>query len=486
METTNQAWAVEEFGHAELGDVRRVRRLVLMAECAAETPSGVVAKVFPDPAQLHGAYDLLENPHVKCSAVAHASHVATMRRAQGLPYLVVATDGSSLTVTDRTALRETGPLGTPPKQSRGDKVHTALALTPEGTPLGLCAQRWWIRSEQRVTVHHARRATKDKETQVWLDVRTEVCALRATYAPGVMLWFQHDREADAWPIVWDAVTAEEGVHTTIRASWDRRLWDGEAIAHDPTAETLRQAVQNAPIVFAYDLEVPARSNRPARIARLTVRATRVTLCLRDKRTREERAATVNVVCAREEGPVPPGPHRIEWLLLTTWAVDTETAVREVLTAYSFRWRIEEFHATWKAAHCEVEEIQLHTRGHRIKWSLILAAVAVRTLRLSYLSKTAPNTPAVVEFSPVELEALRDLTSRSLPPTPILTVAQAVLAIAQLGGHTGRPSKRPPGPKTIGRGLRRLANHARGLLGRVDRLAREVREQRLGLLTGNSP
>ncbi|MDC3962438.1 IS4/Tn5 family transposase DNA-binding protein, partial [Polyangium jinanense] len=40
-----EAWAEEEFGHADLGDKRRTRRLTRMAAQAALFPSGKVSEV---------------------------------------------------------------------------------------------------------------------------------------------------------------------------------------------------------------------------------------------------------------------------------------------------------------------------------------------------------------------------------------------------------------------------------------------------------
>ncbi|TKC98464.1 transposase DNA-binding-containing protein, partial [Polyangium fumosum] len=38
-----EAWAQEEFGHADLGDKRRTRRLTRMAAQAVQCPSGKVS-----------------------------------------------------------------------------------------------------------------------------------------------------------------------------------------------------------------------------------------------------------------------------------------------------------------------------------------------------------------------------------------------------------------------------------------------------------
>src|ERR1700689_3185433 len=49
-------WAQNEFGFAQLGDQRRNRRLVNIAERLAANPGGTLPQAFPDWAQLKAAY----------------------------------------------------------------------------------------------------------------------------------------------------------------------------------------------------------------------------------------------------------------------------------------------------------------------------------------------------------------------------------------------------------------------------------------------
>jgi hypothetical protein len=181
------AWAEAEFGAAALGDVRRTRRLVQMAAQAATMPAGKVTAVFTDGADLQAAYDWLENDAIPVAAVAAATFAATARRARGLPYVLVPTDGSSLTLTDRKKTKQTGPIGPRSARARGDKVHTAIGVTPDGEPLGLLGQQWWTRSAHRPRLHRRRRKVTAKETRYWLDVRDQARTVLAAHAPGVSL-----------------------------------------------------------------------------------------------------------------------------------------------------------------------------------------------------------------------------------------------------------------------------------------------------------
>ena len=57
-------WASEEFGQSDLGDARRTARLVRIGAAAARSPASTVSAVFTDDAELQGACDWLESPHV--------------------------------------------------------------------------------------------------------------------------------------------------------------------------------------------------------------------------------------------------------------------------------------------------------------------------------------------------------------------------------------------------------------------------------------
>lgn len=77
------AWAIEQFGGAQLGDSRRVDRLVRVAAGACEKPSGKVSDVFAVSRELDGAYDFLENDHVLACRIALSMSEATARLCTG-------------------------------------------------------------------------------------------------------------------------------------------------------------------------------------------------------------------------------------------------------------------------------------------------------------------------------------------------------------------------------------------------------------------
>jgi hypothetical protein len=132
-----QRWAEKTFGDAELGDERRTTRLVAMAAQVARTPAGTVGQVFTDDAARQGAYDFLESerggvgPILSAMTGAGAVACAAERR------VLVAVDGSSLTLVDRNDSKDFGAIGDYAHGGRGIKVISALAMLEAGVPLGL-------------------------------------------------------------------------------------------------------------------------------------------------------------------------------------------------------------------------------------------------------------------------------------------------------------------------------------------------------------
>src|SRR5579859_5346242 len=135
-------WAKEEFGGVVLGDRRRRDRLLNIAATAMERPDGRISEVFDDPGALHGAYDFVESPLVPASELTAAIGRSTARRCAGQPFVYVAVDGSSLTVTDRERTKGFGMLGSGATASRGLKVISALAVDARGGTAGLLHQVW--------------------------------------------------------------------------------------------------------------------------------------------------------------------------------------------------------------------------------------------------------------------------------------------------------------------------------------------------------
>jgi hypothetical protein len=453
-----QRWAAEDFADADLGDSRRTTRLVRIVARAAEKPSGKLSEVFAVAKELDAAYDFVES-RVAPERLEAVVAQATTKRCKQVARVRVAVDGSSLTLAHRRAGRTKGfgPIGRIKSGWFGLKVINALAVDEQGVPIGLLAQSWWARSEAPPRTPRQRKRDRtrkrplEKETGRWLET-IQRGAERLT-AAGVDGWFQLDREADAWPLLHSL--ASTGHWFTVRSSWNRRLADvGDK-------QYLRAYMASIAQLGTYELDVPERWGRQPRRARMVIRAAKTTLLLREKNNgKKPRPLGLHVVWTHEVGTTPSGEKPLDWMLLTNAPVECLDQVRAVVEAYSTRWRIEEFHRTWKTGGCNAESTQLRSRDAVIRWATILAVTAARVERLKRLGREQPNRPATDELSSVEIEVLIALKRRykkctESVPDAIPTMAQAMRWVADLGGYTGQSSGGPPGAITLGRGLERL-------------------------------
>jgi hypothetical protein len=370
----------------------------------------------------------------------------------------VPIDGSSLYFADRSQRKDLGPVG--PRSAGGQGIHvmTALALASNGTPLGVLDQHYWTRPQQAPVrgrrrncgSKQDRRPRDQRESFIWVESLRRVHANMAQCAPGTTPWFQMDRGADCMSVLIEA--ADAGLRVTVRAVYDRCLrW---ADGHQ-TRLLLSLALQ--PIIGTYEVDVPARGGQVERRAAMALRVAQMPLLLCIGRKRR-RVLPVTVVLATEQNP-PPGQIPLRWMLFTTVDVRGVVDAVDVVAAYALRWRIEDFHKTWKSGACNIESSKLQTKAAILRWATIMASVAARIEHIKHVARCTPDVPATTAYSRDEIDAAillyksgaTKIRVRYVPgDTP--TVAEVTHWIASLGGHMGNPRTRPPGATVIRRGL----------------------------------
>jgi Transposase DNA-binding len=165
-------WAQNEFGFAQLGDERRNKRLVNIAEHLAASPGGTLPQAFADWAELKAAYRFFGQRGVSFERVL-AAHVERTRQQCRQPgeYLLIE-DTTLLDYSRHGAAEELGIIGT----VRGFELHSTVAVRvagwtleqrPEGTVVGLFDQQ--CRRPRRVPTGEKRGEwlSRPRKTQAW-------------------------------------------------------------------------------------------------------------------------------------------------------------------------------------------------------------------------------------------------------------------------------------------------------------------------------
>ena len=166
-QSVEYGFGVEHFGAANLGDVRRTRRLVQIADQIAKHPGGTPPDKINEPADLKAFYRLMNNPNVTHESVLAPSRERTLR-------LMGEASGTVLVIHDTTELDYSGlsipQLGQIGNGSgRGYLAHNALAVVVETREvLGLAYQKLAKRPKvAKKETRQGRRARPDRESRLW-------------------------------------------------------------------------------------------------------------------------------------------------------------------------------------------------------------------------------------------------------------------------------------------------------------------------------
>src|SRR5579859_6542413 len=109
--STPALWAQNEFGFAQMGDTRRTKRLMNIAERLAASPGGTLPQAFANWAELKAAYRFFDNPRVDFSKVVqpHLERTRLACREAG-EYLIIE-DSSLLDFSAHPRTRGLGVIG---------------------------------------------------------------------------------------------------------------------------------------------------------------------------------------------------------------------------------------------------------------------------------------------------------------------------------------------------------------------------------------
>jgi hypothetical protein len=166
------------------------------------------------------------------------------------------------------------------------------------------------------------------------------------------------------------------------------------------------------------------------------------------------------VAVREQA-TPDVRDPVDWLLLTTDPLETARTAWRYLDWYLLRWRIEEFHQALKTG-CRVEQRQFESR-HNLEVALTFMLLAsVRCLFLRTLARDEPEQPAQTVFSADELTLIEaQAEHRRERRSGELTLKQAVILVATMGGFLARKGDGMPGWLTLWRGYATLRERLEG-------------------------
>jgi hypothetical protein len=439
-----QDFAEETFGHAELGDKRRTKRLVDAAAAIASRPDASIPVACEENgARLEGFYKLVRNDAVEPEAIRQSVFDATSSMAgKSAGDLLLVQDTTSISPVH--GLRET--LRSKHGSPSGYEVHSGLVVdASNGVPLGVLQQLIWSRSSQSEA-----QSTMKVESDKWRTLDEATHALDIAQKRLIRVC---DRESDIYSYL--LFLQEHSHRFVLRGVHNRRLTKKQG---SDEASQLWDAATAASIVGereiqieqrggqAKGLEQSARAARPRRTITTTLRATSVSVREPDGNG----SIDVNLVYVSSE------EDNLNWLLLTQESISTLEDIQRVVSHYEHRWLIERFHKCWKTG-CKIESRRMGSEDSFLRMMAITMPVALRLLRLQVIAHlpTQSHRPATEVLSETEVKILWNRIEKTPLPNTSPSCLWAIRAIAKLVGWTDSKRTGRVGVETLWKGHAKL-------------------------------
>ena len=455
------SWIDQELHEGVFQDARLLRRLRTLLGQFAQARGQSIALVCQDWANTKAAYRFLSNARVSEADILAGHFDATRERIAAIdkaPVLVLH-DTTEFS-WQRESAQAVGVLGKTNSgrdaQGRvrhhtvcGILMHSSLAVTTEGLPLGLAAVKFWTRSKFKGTnalkrrVNPTRVPIEEKESMCWLD---NVRQSHALFGQPEQCVHIGDRGSDIYELFCEAHNA--GAHFIFRTCADRLAGDG--------THTVATYMRQVRCKGLHQIEVRDRQGH-SRCAVLELKYCRVRLLPPRAKQKRYPALTLTVLQAAERD-APSGVEPIDWKLITDLPVTSRAQAIEKLDWYAQRWKIETFHKILKSG-CRAEDSRLRTAQRLTNLMALFCIVGWRIFWLTMINRAAPQAPATLALTPLEVELLDKLrpTPRAKIHHSKPSIASCLIQLARLGGYLARASDPPPGNTVIWRGMARLTD-----------------------------
>ncbi len=456
-------WARQEFQEAVLGDVRRNERLVEMVQGKGRQPNASWLEIAEGNRHRAKAFyrliDVKDPEAMKLSDMLQGHIRNTHRRMANERVILCPQDSTDLNYAELLACEGLGFIGKSAGQNvtQGLRLHSTLAMTDKGIPLGVLGAECEARKELPEDEKGRNFRTvpiEQKESVRWLN-SVERCIDASQFMKEAMIVNIADREGDIFDVLARAAHAPR-VHMLVRALHDRRT---------ESSATLFESVRESPLQGELSVEVPrqsarrarkgqpARESSAARDVKVEVRFQSCSIYPPQDGVNAGRNPVSAWILHLKECSPPSGQEPLEWYLITTLPINSIKDAQRIIGWYCLRWRIEEWHRILKSC-CEIET-HAHRYAHRLKRVIAIdLVVAYRIMVLTLLGRECPELPAEELFSKTEIKVLKSWSKKKGYAYRLSSIGEVYLALARLGGH--RPnSTDPPGPMVLKRAYTKL-------------------------------
>ncbi|MDF9798755.1 hypothetical protein OKW21_004018 [Catalinimonas alkaloidigena] len=425
-----ESWGMQEFMGSAVEDKREAKSLSLMADRLLANPelsfSSAVGENFRK-----SAWRIFSKQEVD---VSYGHYRQTSKRCADQDVVLVSQDTTDLNYASHVATEGLGDLGGS-HVNPGLCLHTAMALSEQGTALGLVGQKLWPPQSTGRTKQVQFYPLEEKESYRWVEALQWVDQHLAKAKKVIVI---SDRESDFYEYM--AARRSKHVELLFRAHHLNRK-----VHYEQEKMLLKEVV--FPNTTKVEVYLPRTSKRKERNAKLQVSWGKITCPVPTYKKGED--IDLWVVVAQEThtpaGEEPRSEPPLLWYLLTTINIEDQAAALLMIDYYRKRWVIERWHMVLKSG-MQIEKLQFDTFTRLSHAIAMLCIVAWQLIWLKHLAAESAQLAAEKIFEPLQIEVLEKHSGRKE-----LSVQQALIIIAALAGFTPTKKQPFPGEKTMWRG-----------------------------------
>jgi hypothetical protein len=468
------SWIDQELAGCKFADARIGKRFSMLMDQLSDGIGRTIPLACGDWAATKAAYRFLDNDRVSEAEILAGHFQATRERFEAVkgPVLVLHdTTEFSFTRSDTAAIGQTHKVASGHMDKKGRQrmhtvcgilMHSSLAITTDGLPLGLAATKLWTRKKFKGTnalkgkgidggkhsVNTTRIPIEEKESIRWLEN-----ARQSTEVLGDPSRIIHigDRESDIYELFSECESLD--TRFIFRTCVNRRTED---------EQTINEAMDEQRVKAVHRIEaLDAKGNLTT--AELEIKYHKLEVCPPIGKEKRYENLALTVIHAKERGK-PEGREPIEWKLITNLPVTCKADAICMLDWYSLRWNIETFHKVLKSG-CRAEDSKLRTAERLANLIAIMCILAWRVMWLTKTNRVSPDLSATLVFTDTEIKLLEHLIPAE-NGNKKATVGDFLTKLARLGGYLNRKRDGPPGNMVLWRGMARLTDiHLGYCLGR---------------------
>lgn len=385
-------WTEGEIDETAFKDARLGRRFGELIRQIGDGMGESIPYACQDWANTKAAYRFFANDRVEEAEILSGHFAATRARfaASSGPILLIqdttefaykreASDQIGLTKSVNSGRDKRGRLRH--HTVCGMLMHSSLAVTTDGLPLGLSAVKFWTRKKFKGTaklkkkINPTRVPIEKKESVRWLDNMRQSVELLGSPERCVHVG---DRESDIYELY--CLSQEVGAHFLVRTCVDRRAGDGE--------HTIATEMEEVQVKGLHHVELRDANGDMTRVA-LELKFKRIIVQPPIGKQKRYPPLRLSVLHATERRP-PKGRKAIEWKLITNLPVHTRQEAIEKINWYAMRWRIEVFHKILKSG-CRAEDSKLRTADRLANLMAVFCILSWRVLWLTMMARAAPES-----------------------------------------------------------------------------------------------